>query len=82
MTYSYLMTTKELALLLRTSAQNINNQISRGLEGEELPPSLRLGTKRLWRSETVFSWLEGKEAQNKPYLHSTGKAQALEIRRL
>lgn len=81
MTHSYLMKPKELALLLRTSVQNINNQISRGLEGENVPPSLRIGKNRFWRSETVFNWLEEKENESKHNSQAINQVQTVGIRR-
>lgn len=61
----YLFTIKELALFLRTSEKNINNQIYRGEEGIKIPFGFKIGSKRLWRSETVFQWIEELEEVNR-----------------
>jgi hypothetical protein len=60
-----LMTINELACLMRSSPANINSQIYKGNEGQTLPFSLRIGSKRLWLSDTVFTWLKEKEIENK-----------------
>ena len=82
MVQPYLMTIKDLALFLRTSEKNINNQIYRGEEGEKIPFSFRIGSKRLWSSETVFQWIEEKEKENKPAPHKAKQPEKVSIRRV
>lgn len=65
MIHPYLFTIKELALFLRTSEKNINNQIYRGEEGIKIPFGFKIGSKRLWKSETVFQWIEELERANR-----------------
>jgi len=64
MVQPYMMTIKDLALFLKTSTNNINNQIYRGKEGNKIPFGFKIGSKRLWSSESVFQWIKEKEIQN------------------
>ncbi|MCP4985790.1 MAG: hypothetical protein GY928_06900 [Colwellia sp.] len=79
-----LMTINELACLIRSSPANINSQIYKGNEGKTLPFSLRIGSKRLWLSDTVFTWLKEKEIENKAscFQKSTGIKPQDSIKRL
>jgi len=52
-----MMTRKELAQLLLTSPGYISNQIHLGREGLTIPPSIKLGRKRLWLESLVYEWL-------------------------
>ncbi len=61
-----LLTNKMLAGLLHTSTSYINNQIHLGREGITVPPSIKLGRKRLWLENTVYKWLQEKESQAMP----------------
>lgn len=51
---------REVAELLNTTPQSVRNQISRGREGVSVPPSFRLGSRRVWLREAVMAWLHDK----------------------
>ncbi|WP_370167099.1 helix-turn-helix transcriptional regulator [Marisediminitalea sp.] len=57
MNESEFLTTRELAKLLRTSTGHIYNMLSKGHAGQEIPPSLKLGRRRLWSKKEVQKWL-------------------------
>lgn len=80
----YMMTINDLALFLRTSTNNINNQIYRGEEGKKIPFGFKIGSKRLWNSETVFQWVKEKENQNrgKTEVQTTNQPNKVAIRRV
>lgn len=52
-----IMTITELAQILMTTPASIRNQLSRGREGISVPPSMRLGGRRVWHVEMVDAWL-------------------------
>ncbi|KXI26781.1 helix-turn-helix transcriptional regulator [Paraglaciecola hydrolytica] len=54
----------DLAALLKTTPETISNQIYLGKEGDTVPVSIKLGSKRLWRATTVEDWLQQKEQIN------------------
>lgn len=78
-----LMTVEELADLLRTSKNQIYNLISKGSEGIDIPPGIRIGKRRLWLKSSVLSWLKSK--QHPMLLHrescSSKRQQEVSIRR-
>ncbi|TPH13257.1 hypothetical protein [Litorilituus lipolyticus] len=51
----------ELAVMLRTSPENISNQIYRGNQGINIPFSTKIGARRFWQLETVACWLKEQE---------------------
>ena len=51
------LTTRELAKLLRTSTGHIHNMLSKGHEGKKIPHSFKLGRRRLWSKKEVQEWL-------------------------
>jgi excisionase family DNA binding protein len=53
-----LLTTKEVAALLRTSAAQIYNLIHQGAEGTKIPPSIQIGRRRLWLNTEVMNFLK------------------------
>ena len=55
-----LYTTEEVANILRTSAAQIHNILSRGYEGTELPKSIRVGRRRLWPESEIKSWISAQ----------------------
>jgi len=57
---SEILTVKQLAELLSTTPQSIRNQISRGREGVSVPPSFKLGARRVWLRDAVMAWLRAK----------------------
>ena len=71
-----LMTVEELADLLRTSKNQIYNSLSKGSEGIDVPPSIRIGKRRLWLKDSVLSWLRSKQ-----YPASVIKEKETSIRR-
>nr|WP_024592946.1 helix-turn-helix domain-containing protein [Pseudoalteromonas sp. TB13] len=54
----------ELAQILRTSPGYIRNQIHLGKEGETVPPSIKLGSRRMWLESDLFTWLQSKNSNN------------------
>lgn len=56
-----LLDRNELARLLKTTPESISTQIYKGQEGNTIPFSIKLGSKRLWRVTTVEEWLTQKE---------------------
>lgn len=59
-----LINRNELAELLRTSPSYISNQVSLLNEGKTIPPSIKLGSRRLWNRLTVDLWIKQKEQQS------------------
>jgi len=59
-----LMTVGQLAELLHTSPSYISNQIHMSRQGITIPPSIKLGRKRLWLESVVQEWLLDKVAQS------------------
>lgn len=55
-----LYTTEEVANILRTSAAQIHNILSRGYEGIELPKSIRVGRRRLWPESEIKAWISAQ----------------------
>jgi excisionase family DNA binding protein len=65
-----LLTVEEVADFFRTSKAQIYNIIHRGGDGIDIPPSFRVGRRRLWVKSTVMDWLDsqvkgGKGGENK-----------------
>jgi predicted DNA-binding transcriptional regulator AlpA len=58
------LTAVDVARVLGTSVQAIRNSLSRGLEGQTVPPSIRIGRRRLWLKSTVHAWLRAKARAN------------------
>ncbi len=56
-----LMTVEELADFLRTTKNQIYNCVSKGGEGIDIPPGIRIGKRRLWLKSSVLSWLDSKQ---------------------
>lgn len=54
---SEIIDAKELARILGSTEASIRNQLSRGREGISVPPSFRLGRRRVWLRENVIAWL-------------------------
>jgi len=59
-----LVKVRELAQILRTSPGYIRNQIHLGREGETIPPSIKLGSRRMWIETDVDTWLKSKSSDN------------------
>lgn len=59
-----LLTKKMLAELLHTSPSYIDNQIHLQRESITIPPSIKLGRKRLWLESVVQEWLQAKHAES------------------
>jgi predicted DNA-binding transcriptional regulator AlpA len=45
--------------LLGMSEQAVRNALSRGEEGKTIPPSIRLGKRRVWLRREAVRWLNG-----------------------
>jgi hypothetical protein len=54
-----LMTTDELAVVLRRSPQSIRNSRSEG--STDIPPHLRVGGRIFYNRDTVEKWLASRE---------------------
>ncbi|PRO75185.1 hypothetical protein C6Y40_02390 [Alteromonas alba] len=61
----YLLTTKELAALLRTTTAHIYNITSKDPTGDALPRHIRFGRKKLWVKSEVLRWLNERLQANK-----------------
>ena len=61
----YLLTTKELAALLRTSTAHIYNITSKDPTGDALPQHIKFGRKKLWIKSEVLMWLNERLHANK-----------------
>lgn len=48
---SEILSVRQVAELLSTTPQSVRNQISRKREGISVPPSFRLGARRVWLRE-------------------------------
>lgn len=55
-----ILTAADVARVLGTSVGAIRNALSRGREGQTVPPSIRIGRRRLWLKSTVNAWLRAK----------------------
>lgn len=55
-----ILTAADVARVLGTSVGAIRNSLSRGREGQTIPPSIRIGRRRLWLKSTVHAWLRAK----------------------
>lgn len=75
-----LLTKKELADLLRTTAQTIANQISQGKEGESIPFAIKIGSNYRWNQETVNQWLKEKEHERKVLMTKAGQFETPKIK--
>jgi len=58
-----LITINELAHALRLTPGTIRNKLARGAD---LPPSLRVGRRRLFSQEQVDGWLKAREVLTSP----------------
>lgn len=58
-----LITINELALALRLSPGTIRNKLACG---SDLPPSIRVGRRRLFAQEQIDAWLKAREVLNSP----------------
>jgi hypothetical protein len=67
-----LLTTAELATILRTTPAAIDIACHRQQFGQKIPPCIYLGRKRLWRKTTVLEFLAKKTQEN---IHPTFKAR-------
>src|SRR5688572_10720368 len=54
------LTVPSVAQLLGMSSQAVRNALSRGLEGQTIPPSFKLGGRRVWHRRDVLRWLDQK----------------------
>jgi len=54
------LTAADVARVLGTSVGAIRNSLSRGREGQTVPPSIRIGRRRLWLKSAVNAWLRTK----------------------
>jgi len=75
---SEVLTVKQIAELLNTSPQSVRNQISRGREGISVPPSFRLGARRVWLREAVMAWLREKAGVVTPPRWKLGRPTKVE----
>ena len=60
------LTVDELAIILGTSSAAIRMSVSRGQEGDSIPPSIKLGSKRRWPRKGVYEWLDQKAIAHYP----------------
>lgn len=51
-------TVEEVAELLRTTTNAIYVAVAEGREGETIPPSTKLGRRRLFLKKMVHDWME------------------------
>jgi excisionase family DNA binding protein len=58
-----LVTINELAHALRLTPGTIRNKLARGAD---LPPSIRLGRRRLFSQEQIDAWLKAREVPKAP----------------
>lgn len=78
-----LLTAEELARLYRTSKNQIYNIIHRGGEGVDIPPSIRVGRRRLWVKSAVIDWLAHQVKSNQAgEIETQVSAQKLTINRI
>jgi predicted DNA-binding transcriptional regulator AlpA len=56
---SRLLRTAGIAQLLGMSEQAVRNALYRGEEGKTIPPSIKLGKRRVWLRREVVRWLNG-----------------------
>src|SRR5260370_16729042 len=73
-----ILPTREVAQLVGTSPRASRNAIARGREGDTIPPSFKLGGRRVWLRSIVYAWLHKKArtggAQCSPAQHSNPQA--------
>ena len=65
-------TVEEVAVALRVSPGTIRNKLSRG-RGADLPPSVRLGRRRLFPQERFHAWLRAHEVSGAMPSEESGK---------
>lgn len=59
------LTVEELAEKLRMSVGTCRNRISRG---DEMPPSLKVGRRRLFPEDSLEDWIKAKAVGGSSYL--------------
>ena len=69
---------KQVAELLNTTPQSVRNQVSRGGEGVSIPPSFKLGARRVWLREQVDAWLREKAGIVAPPVAKPGRPTKVE----
>ena len=67
-----LVTINELAQALRLTPGTIRNKLARGAD---LPPSIRVGRRRLFSQEQIDAWLKSREVLNAPTSIARDSAQ-------
>jgi len=58
MNISNLMTVKEIAEIVGWNPRTVSNRVS---SGADMPPSIKVGNKRLFDKDAVYSWLRSHE---------------------
>ena len=75
---SEVLNVKQVAELLNTTPQSVRNQVSRGGEGVSIPPSFKLGARRVWLREQVEAWLREKAGIAAPPASKPGRPTKVE----
>ena len=57
---NYLMTSPEFANYMGWTVKNVQCRVS---NGSDMPKSIRIGTRRLWRKGDVDAWLKAHEEE-------------------
>lgn len=68
-------TVDEVAIILGTSPAAIRMAVSRGQEGDSIPPSIKLGSKRRWLRRAVYAWLNQKAVPRSSQKPSNGRGR-------
>ena len=58
------LTAAEVAQILGISVQAIRNALHRGAEGTSIPPSIKMGARRRWLRQVVYTWLQDKSSES------------------
>ena len=66
-TESSVLRASGVAQALGMSEQAVRNALCRGEEGKTIPPSFKLGNRRVWLRREVFRWLnEQRRISSRP----------------
>ena len=79
---SEVLKVKQVAEMLNTTPQSVRNQVSRddkaGVKGVRVPPSFKIGARRVWLREQVDAWLREKAGIVAPPASKPGRPTKVE----
>ncbi len=63
-----ILRTPDIARAMKMTDAAVRQAINRGMDGITIPPSIKLGDRRVWRKIDVIAWLDalgGKTSQKR-----------------